>query len=108
MIAIRPTDVREVAREIDMPAAVAQAFALPQGGYGSALTGLDGGRIIFQVDKIAPPAPLDAPTTDQLKLQMNTFISDDMLAEYFSALEDRYGVTVNKAALAKLAGGEQQ
>jgi hypothetical protein len=43
-----------------------------------------------------------------LKLQMNTFISDDMLAEYFSALEDSYGVTVNKAALAKLAGGEQQ
>jgi peptidyl-prolyl cis-trans isomerase D len=91
-----------------LPAAVAQAFALPQGGYGSALTGLDGARIVFQVDKIAPPAPLDAPTTDQLKRQMNTFISDDMLAEYFSALEDRYGVTVNKAALAKLAGGEQQ
>ena len=91
-----------------LPSAVAQAFALPQGGYGSAPSGVDGGRIVFQVDKIAPPPPLADPNTEQLKRQLNTFMSDDMLAEYFTALEQRYGVTVNQAALAKLAGGEQQ
>lgn len=91
-----------------LPAAVEQAFALPQGGYGSAPSGVDQARIVFQVDKITPPAPLEAATIAQLKGRMNTFMSDDMLAEYFTALEDRYGVTINQAALAKLAGGEER
>ncbi len=34
-------------------------------------------------------------------------MSDDLLAEYFAALENRYHVNVNQAELAKLAGGEQ-
>ena len=38
-----------------LPVAVTQAFALPQGGYGSAPSGVDEGRIVFQVDKVAPP-----------------------------------------------------
>jgi peptidyl-prolyl cis-trans isomerase D len=91
-----------------LPAAVEQAFALPQGGYGSAPSGVDQARIVFQVDKITPPAPLEAATIAQLKGRLNTFMSDDMLAEYFTALEGRYGVTINQAALAKLAGGEEQ
>ena len=37
-----------------LPAAVTQAFALPQGGYGSAPSGVDEGRIVFQVDKVNP------------------------------------------------------
>ncbi len=90
-----------------LPPAVAQAFALPQGGYGSAPS-VDEARIVFQVDKIAPPPPLEASADKMLKRQLNLFMSDDMLAEYFTALENRFGITVNQAALAKLAGGEQQ
>ena len=39
-----------------LPAAVAQAFTLPEKGYGSAPSGVDEGRIVFQVDKVTPPA----------------------------------------------------
>jgi peptidyl-prolyl cis-trans isomerase D len=91
-----------------LPPAVAQAFTLPQGGYGSAPSGIDEGRIVFQVDKVNPPADLPVPAAEELKRQLNVFLSDDMVAEYFVALEDRYGVTINQAALAKLVGGDQQ
>jgi peptidyl-prolyl cis-trans isomerase D len=91
-----------------LPPAVAQAFTLPQGGYGSAPSGIDEGRIVFQVDKVNPPADLPVPAAEELKRQLNVFLSDDMVAEYFAALEDRYGVTINQAALAKLVGGDQQ
>jgi len=88
--------------------AVAQAFTLPQGGFGSAPSGIQEGRIVFQVDKITPPEPLDAAGLAQVKQQLGLFVSDDIIAEYFGALEGRYGVKVNQEALAKLTGtGEQ-
>lgn len=88
--------------------AVAQAFTLPQGGYGSAPSGLQEGRIVFQVDKITPPEPLDAAGMVPVKQQLGLFVSDDIIAEYFGALEGRYGVTVNQEALAKLIGSGEQ
>lgn len=88
-----------------LPNAVQQAFTLPQGGYGSALSGVDEGRIVFQVDKVTPPPPLEQPSQDQLKHRLANFVGEDIVGEYFSALEDRYGVSVNQQALAKLAGG---
>ena len=88
--------------------AVAQAFTLPQGGFGSAPSGIQEGRIVFQVDKTTPPEPLDAAGLAQVKQQLGLFVSDDIIAEYFGALEGRYGVKVNQEALAKLTGtGEQ-
>ena len=38
-----------------LPVAVRQAFALPKAAYGSAPSGVDEGRIVFQVDKIERP-----------------------------------------------------
>ena len=40
-----------------------------------------------------------------MKRQIKNFIGEDIVGEYFSALEARYGVTINRQALAKLAGG---
>jgi peptidyl-prolyl cis-trans isomerase D len=91
-----------------LPAAVTQAFALPQGGYGSAPSGVDEGRIVFQVDKVTPPPPLDGPSLDALKRQLKVFVGEDIIGEYFSALQARYGVTINRQALAKLAGGSEE
>ena len=91
-----------------LPNAVLQAFSLPQGGYGSAPSGVDEGRIVFQVDKVTPPPPLEAPSQEQLKHRLANFIGEDIIGEYFSALEDRYGVSVNQQALAKLAGGGEE
>ena len=70
--------------------------------------GVDEGRIVFQVDKVTPPPPLDGPSLDALKRQLKLFSSEDIIGEYFSALEARYGVTINRQALAKLAGGSEE
>ncbi len=91
-----------------LPAAVAQAFSLPQGGYGSAPSGVNESRTVFQVDKITPAPPLDAMSTAALTRQLKQFMGEDIIGEYFSALESRYGVTVNKQALAKLAGNSEE
>jgi peptidyl-prolyl cis-trans isomerase D len=92
-----------------LPTAVAQAFTLPEGGYGSAPSGIGEGRIVFRVDKIAPPAALETAQADRLKQQLSLLMSEDAIAEYFGALENRFGVTVNEQAIAKLIGtGEEQ
>ena len=91
-----------------LPAAVAQAFSLPQGGYGSAPSGVNESRIVFQVDKITPAPPLDAMSTAALTRQLKQFMGEDIIGEYFSALESRYGVTVNKQALSRLAGNSEE
>lgn len=92
-----------------LPNAVMQAFALPLGGYGSSPSGINEGRIVFKVDKVTPPPPLDEASAAQMKARLAQFGGEDIIGEYFNALEDRYGVTVNQQALAKLAGtGEEQ
>ena len=87
-----------------LPPAVAQAFTLPKGGYGSAQSGVEEGRIVFKVDDIVAPPAIDERTTKRLKAQLGLLLSEDTIAEYFSALETRYGVSVNQQALAKLVG----
>ena len=91
-----------------LPNALLQAFALPQGGYGSAPNGVDEGRIVFQVDKVTPPEPLDEANVNQLKRRLANFMGEDIIGEYFTALEQRYGVQVNQQALSKLTGSETQ
>jgi len=91
-----------------LPATVAQAFTLPEKGFGSAPSGMEEGRIVFQVDKVTPPPALDAAEADRLKQQLGLLISEDAIAEYFSALEARYGVSVNQQALAKLIGSGEE
>ncbi|MGV1015197.1 MAG: hypothetical protein ACOYB4_09530, partial [Methyloceanibacter sp.] len=88
-----------------LPATVAQAFTLPEGGYGSAPSAIEEGRIVFKVDKVTPPAPLDERETTRLGRQLGLLISEDAISEYFSALENRFGVSINEAALTKLVGG---
>jgi peptidyl-prolyl cis-trans isomerase D len=91
-----------------LPAAVQQAFTLPEGGYGSAPSGIGEGRIVFKVDKVTPPPPVDEKEAARLKSQIKFLIGDDIISEYFAALENRYGVTVNQKALAKLLGTNEE
>jgi peptidyl-prolyl cis-trans isomerase D len=90
-----------------LPSAVAQAFTLPEKGFGSAPSGVGEGRIVFQVDKVTPPEPLNEAEAARLKQQLGLLISEDAIAEYFSGLENRYGVYVNQQALAKLIGSDE-
>ena len=90
-----------------LPAAVAQAFTLPEKGFGSAPSGAEEGRIVFQVDKVTPPEALTEAEATRLRTQLGLLMSEDAIAEYFSALENRFGVYVNQQALAKLIGSEE-
>ena len=91
-----------------LPASVAQAFALPEKGYGSGPSGVDEGRIVFQVDKVTPPAPISATELERIKKQVTLLMSQDAIEEYSGALEKRYGVTINQQALAKLIGSDDE
>jgi peptidyl-prolyl cis-trans isomerase D len=91
-----------------LPPAVTQAFTLPEKAYGSAPSPVDNGRIVFQVDKVTPAEPLTAVEADGLKRQLGLLIGEDAIAEYFGALENRYGVYVNQQALAKLIGSGEE
>ena len=91
-----------------LPAAVAQAFTLPQGGYGSAPSGQGEGRIVFKVDKVTPPEAIAGPEENALKTQIKLLLGQDAISEYFAALEQRYGVSVNEQALAKLVGTNEE
>jgi peptidyl-prolyl cis-trans isomerase D len=91
-----------------LPAAVSQAFTLPKGGFGSAASGVDEGRIVFQVDDIVAPPELDEPIVKRINAQITPLLSEDTIAEYFSALESRYGVSVNQQALSKLVGTSEE
>ena len=91
-----------------LPAAVSQAFALPKGGFGSAISGVDEGRIVFQVDNIVEPPEVDERSLKQLQARIGLLLSEDTIAEYFSALETRYGVRVNQQALANLVGSGEE
>ncbi|MFW2391247.1 MAG: SurA N-terminal domain-containing protein, partial [Methyloceanibacter sp.] len=79
-----------------LPAAVSQAFTLPKGGFGSAPSGVDEGRIVFQVEDIVAAPVLDERVKKRLNSQIGLLLSEDTIAEYFSALESRYGVRVNQ------------
>ena len=87
---------------------MAQAFTLPKGGYGSAPSGVEEGRIVFMVDDVVAPPPLDERAVKRLKAQLGLLLSEDTIAEYFGALESRYGVNINQQALAKLVGTSEQ
>lgn len=91
-----------------LPAAVSQAFTLPKGGFGSAASGVDAGRIVFKVDEIVEPPAVDEQAVEQLKSRIGLLLSEDRIAEYFSVLETRYGVSINQQALAKLVGSSEQ
>ncbi|MFD0987233.1 SurA N-terminal domain-containing protein [Methyloligella solikamskensis] len=91
-----------------LPQAVAQAFSLPEKGYGSAEAGVQGSRILFQVEDVMAPKELDGPARAELERQLKLFVSDDILSQYFGALQDRYQVTVNQEAINRLTGAEQQ
>lgn len=91
-----------------LPPAVAQAFTLPEKGFGSSPSGAGEGRIVFQVDKVTPPPPVDAAETKRLEREIARLMSEDTIVEYFAALKARYGVIINQQALAKLIGGGEE
>lgn len=87
-------------------AAVAQAFALSDGGVGSAPADDGKARVIFKVVKVTPPPPLSEDQAKALREALQSQLADDMISEYVTGLRDGYGVRVNQTLLNQLTGRE--
>ena len=92
-----------------LPPAVAQAFTLPEKGYGVGrrpasrkAASCSRSTRSRRRRRWRQPRPIGS------SVQLGLLISEDAIAEYFSALETRYGVIVNQQALAKLIGSGEE
>ncbi len=85
-------------------AAVAQAFALSKGGYGSAPTEDRKQRLVFQVDSIQQPEPLGAEPTEALRKSFEPQVAEDLLTQYVTGLSEEFGVTRNQRLIEELTG----
>lgn len=106
---VRQTErLKRSGRAQDVPnAAVLQAFALKPGGYGSALTSDEKGRVIFKVNDSQLPDSSDAAVGKTVVTSLQTGIADDLIVQYVRALRGQYGVEINQQVLEEAAAGRQ-
>jgi len=88
--------------------AVQQAFALPKGGAASALTADGKSRVILRVADIKPAPPATPEQLARLKAEVTRQMQGDIVGEYLDALQKRYGLSVNQAALRQALGNDAQ
>ncbi|MFM9846362.1 MAG: SurA N-terminal domain-containing protein [Hyphomicrobiaceae bacterium] len=86
---------------------VRQAFALAKGKAASIETPDGKSRSIVVVTEITPAEPPTKEQTEQLTAELTRQLQGDTLAEYVSALQTRYGVSVNETVLKRTLGVEQ-
>jgi peptidyl-prolyl cis-trans isomerase D len=84
--------------------AVSQAFTLGEGAASSAVSGATS-RVVFQVAKIAAPAPLDQARAKALEQELSSQIAEDNFAAYLTGVEKAAGVTIDQKTLAAAEGG---
>jgi len=85
--------------------AVQQAFALPKGGATSTPSVGGKARVILRVVDVAPAPPPTPEQSARLNEELTRQMQSDVLAEYVSGLETRFGLSVNDAALKQALGG---
>lgn len=88
--------------------AVAQAFALPKGGAGSAETGDGKSRVLFKVVDIKPAAPATKEQADKIAKEIQQQNEGDTLSAYVGALQTRLGVDIDQTVLARVLGTDRQ
>lgn len=86
---------------------VRQVFALAKGKATSVETPDGKSRSIVVVTEVTPAEPATKEQIDQLSTELNRQLQGDTLAEYVSALQTRYGVSVNQTVLKRTLGIEQ-
>ena len=91
-----------------LPATVARAFTLPRRRYGSAPSAIDEGRVVFKVDKVTAPPPLDERTSERLKQQLALLIERGCHLRIFRRAREPLWGEGKPGGLAKLTGtGEE-
>ena len=89
----------------DIPrAAVAQAFALSQDGWGAASAQDGKAQIVFQVVEIEQPATLDNKRSEELGTTLAPQLTDDLVTQYVIGLGEQYRITRNTPLINELTG----
>ncbi len=88
--------------------AITQAFALGAGAISSTETADSKSRTVFKVAEIIPAPPITPEQTEKIKAEVVRQMQSETMAEYLVALQERYGVSINNAALQRAAGADRQ
>jgi peptidyl-prolyl cis-trans isomerase D len=88
--------------------AVAQAFAVANGGSASAETADGKTRVVLRVTGVNVPPPATKEQAEKLKAEVQRQMQYDVMSSYVLALQDRQGVTINQAAVARALGADRQ
>jgi peptidyl-prolyl cis-trans isomerase D len=98
--------LKREASEPGVPAsAIAQAFSLTEGAAGSAISGDGATRTVFQVEKIAPPAPLNEVEARGLEQQLASQIGEDNFSGFLGGIIKTAGVSIDQKTFAAVMGG---
>ena len=94
---------RESSGEGIPPAAIAQAFTLAEHSAGSASEGES--RVIFEVEKITLPAPLNEMQARGLEQQLAKQVAEDNYSEYLGGIMKTAGVSIDQKNFSAVSGG---
>ena len=86
---------------------VRQSFALPVGAASSSASNDGKTRIVFRIPEITRAAPPTKAESDRLRTELQRGMQADNLNAYLTGLQNRYGVSINNAALAQTLGLDQ-
>ena len=84
--------------------AIAQAFALGEGGAASAMVADGSSRAIFQVAKIEAPGELQPQEAEGIREKLAQATSADNFAQFISGVKARAGTKIDNNAISALAG----
>ncbi|RTL69976.1 MAG: peptidylprolyl isomerase [Hyphomicrobiales bacterium] len=85
-------------------AAVQQAFLTAKGRAASAVSADRATRVVLKVVDIIPAPAVTPEVADRFKADLLREMQSDALAEYVGALQARYGLRINEAALRQALG----
>lgn len=88
--------------------AIAVAFTLKKDRFGTTSRRDKQGQVIFKVTKIPTPEALGGPNAQKFIDTITSQLTDDLLAQYVTALQNNYGVTINQQALNYVTGNAPQ
>ena len=87
------------------PAAIANAFALPEKAYAASSHANGADRVLLQVASVtAPEFKPDGDDTRQIVDGIANSLSSSLLTAYIGAMQDRFGVSVNQQTLQSVLG----
>lgn len=89
-------------------AAVSQAFALSEGGFGQAESPDGQSRTIFRLAKITLPPPPTKEQDERLTGELARQLGSDRIGEYVTAVQDRIGSNIDQAVLRQALGLDRQ